>query len=406
MCGCVFISFPVSFSFFFDFCLSSSSLGNCRYQPVCCCLFLNLLREKDAVVVKVWPLCVYARTYMCIVDVSRGFNWHGVGCTALHADNRNFPIGFSRVETLSFAIERRKNILRQSTFYFFFSFFLWVYVAITIVRQANVCQIFVESRVRLWSKEKENSFGVWRSEGEVNRAHEWVSRCFLNRALEEKTGNLRRSWRTKDLEVHAYPTWPHIELSSSLLCLQLFSLSLSISLLHHTYTPLCLSLSLSVYSLFFHLSRVLSPSFSFLGLRQKELSLLRCFSPIYVEYIYIHTYIYIYTLRRASPLNAVVPLTYSYILYTLLYTRNRALSIYLSICLSIYMYTLHIYIYIYISILYIQCCHNDMCIYVYVRTCTTYTIYTCIFLYVWHCRTWDGLPNHKWNWPIVAQCSK
>ena len=168
---------------------------------------------------------------------------------------------------------------------------------------------------------------------------------------------------------------------------QLFSLSLSISLLHHTYTPLCLSLSLSVYSLFFHLSRVLSPSFSFLGLRQKELSLLRCFSPIYVEYIYIHTYIYIYTLRRASPLNAVVPLTYSYILYTLLYTRNRALSIYLSICLSIYMYTLHIYIYIYISILYIQCCHNDMCIYVYVRTCTTYTIYTCIFLYVWHCRT-------------------
>ena len=124
MCGCVFISFPVSFSFFFDFCLSSSSLGNCRYPPVCCCLFLNLLREKDAVVVKVWPLCVYARTYMCIVDVSRGFNLHGVGCTALHADNRNFPIGFSRVETLSFAIERRKNILHQSTFYFFFlSFF-------------------------------------------------------------------------------------------------------------------------------------------------------------------------------------------------------------------------------------------------------------------------------------------
>ena len=257
---------------------------------------------------------------MCIVDVSRGFNWHGVGCTALHADNRNFPIGFSRVETLSFAIERRKNILRQSTFYFFFSFFLWVYVAITIVRQANVCQIFVESRVRLWSKEKENSFGVWRSEGEVNRAHEWVSRCFLNRALEEKTGNLRRSWRTKDLEVHAYPTWPHIELSSSLLCLQLFSLSLSISLLHHTYTPLCLSLSLCLLSIFSSFTCTVT-LFQFPGFASKG-AFVAALLFANLRRVYIYTYIYIYihitsgfTLERSSPSYVLL-----YIIYAIIHT--------------------------------------------------------------------------------------
>lgn len=110
------------------------------------------------------------------------------------------------------------------------------------------------------------------------------------------------------------------------------------------HTSLFISLYLYLFSVF-DLSRVLSSSFSFLGLRQKELSLLRCFSPIYVEYIH-----------RASPLNAVVPLTYSYI-YATTHVSN-SLSTYPSIYIYIYTYYYNdTYIYTYIIPLCIALSH-------------------------------------------------
>ena len=210
----------------------------------------------------------------------------------------------------------------------------------------------------------------------------------------EKDGSYVVLEEQKTLEVHAYPTWPHIEPFSPLSSLSFSSLTsflFSFSLSHYLSLSIYLFLSLSSLSSIFHVYS-LSPSFSFLGLRQKELSLLRCFSPIYVEYI-----------RRASPFNAVVPfllyiciyicIQYIYIyMYMYIYIHTRYLhiefSLYLSIYLSIFTY---LYIFIYITYYYIA-----IRIYIYIYIYTYVYIYIYIFLYVWHCRTWDRFKrNHK-----------
>lgn len=141
-----------------------------------------------------------------------------------------------------------------------------------------------------------------------------VQRCFERSPGGREKRKLRRCQRTKDSKC------THILLVRTSNPSSLFYLFPPSP---HTHS-LFISLYLYLFSVF-DLLRVLSSSFSFLGLRQKELSLLRCFSPIYVEYIH-----------RASPLNAVVPLTYSYI-YATTHVSN-SLSTYPSIYIYIYTY--------------------------------------------------------------------